>query len=53
LHKRIDPESKKRENLIGNGLAASPGGAVGRIVFNADDAVEWEEQGEDVILCRV
>ena len=34
------------------GLNASPGAAVGRVVFTADAAVEWAERGERVILCR-
>ena len=38
---------------IVNGLNASPGAAVGRAVFDADDAVEWVEQGEKVILVRI
>ena len=39
--------------LIANGLPASPGGAVGRIVFDAFDAYRWGEGGEKVILTRV
>ncbi|HVF53732.1 MAG TPA: pyruvate, phosphate dikinase [Actinomycetota bacterium] len=37
---------------IGKGLNASPGGAVGRAVFTADDASEWAAEGKAVILCR-
>ena len=35
------------------GLNASPGAAVGRAVFDADDAVEWVDRGEKVILVRI
>jgi pyruvate, orthophosphate dikinase len=37
---------------IASGLNASPGAAVGRAVFTADDAVAWAERGEPVILVR-
>jgi pyruvate, orthophosphate dikinase len=37
---------------IASGLNASPGAAVGRVVFSADDAQEWAERGEPVILVR-
>jgi pyruvate,orthophosphate dikinase len=37
---------------IASGLNASPGAAVGRAVFSADDAQEWAERGEPVILVR-
>jgi pyruvate,orthophosphate dikinase len=38
--------------LLGRGLAAAPGAAVGRAVFDAERAVEWAKQGERVILVR-
>lgn len=38
--------------LLAKGMAASPGAAVGKAVFDADVAVEWAERGEDVILVR-
>jgi pyruvate,orthophosphate dikinase len=38
--------------LLATGMAASPGAAVGKAVFDADVAVEWAERGEDVILVR-
>jgi len=50
LHSRIDPTA--RINGIGKGLPASPGAAVGRVVFTADDAEEWGKRGERVILVR-
>ena len=34
-------------------MAASPGAATGRVVFNADDAAEWASGGEKVIMVRV
>jgi pyruvate,orthophosphate dikinase len=39
--------------LLGKGLAAGPGAATGRIVFHAQDAVEWKKRGARVILCRI
>ncbi len=51
LHPIIDPKAKL--DVIGRGLGASPGAAVGRAVFSADDAVEWaRKKGEKVILVR-
>ena len=38
--------------LLGRGLAAAPGAAVGRVVFDADRAVEWAKNGERVIMVR-
>src|SRR4030095_15188136 len=39
--------------LLGKGLAAGPGAATGRVVFHAEDAVEWKNRGERVVLCRI
>jgi pyruvate,orthophosphate dikinase len=50
LHKTVDPKTK--EQSIVSGVAASPGAAVGKVVFTADDAVEMAKTGEDVILVR-
>ena len=50
LHRRLDP--KESVNPVGTGLPASPGAAVGRVVFHADDAVAWNDRGEEVILVR-
>ncbi len=52
LHPKLDLESEKTATLIGRGLPAGPGGAVGRIVFTADDAELWHTKGEKVILIR-
>ena len=50
LHPQIDPQAKK--DTIAKGLAASPGAAVGKVVFDPDEAVELAEKGEKVILVR-
>jgi pyruvate,orthophosphate dikinase len=47
---RFDAEAEKAP--IGRGMNASPGAAVGRVVFDSNTAVEWAERGEDVILVR-
>jgi len=53
LHPMFDPADKKKANKLGKGLPASPGAATGKVVFHADDAVEWAEKGEKVILVRI
>ena len=50
LHPSFDPQAHK--DVIAVGLAASPGAAVGKVVFNADDAVSLAAEGEKVILVR-
>ena len=50
LHPQIDPKAKR--NVIVKGLPASPGAAVGRVVFDADEAAERGGNGEAVILVR-
>ncbi|MBU4561712.1 pyruvate, phosphate dikinase [bacterium] len=50
LHRRIDP--KARIKVIAKGLAASPGAAVGEVVFTADHAQEEAEKGRKVVLVR-
>ena len=45
-------KSIKEGKLLAVGLNAGPGAATGRVVFNAEDAVEWAERGEKVILVR-
>ncbi|HLL21191.1 MAG TPA: pyruvate, phosphate dikinase [Kofleriaceae bacterium] len=50
LHPTIDP--KARPPAAGKGLPASPGAAIGRIVFTANAAQEWAQRGEMVILVR-
>jgi pyruvate,orthophosphate dikinase len=53
LRDTFDPNALKGATKIVNGLNASPGAAVGRAVFDADDAVEWVNRGEKVILVRI
>jgi pyruvate,orthophosphate dikinase len=50
LHPMLDPNAKY--DVLAKGLPASPGAAVGRVVFNANDAEEWHSRGEKVILVR-
>ncbi|MEK6975536.1 MAG: pyruvate, phosphate dikinase [Candidatus Thermoplasmatota archaeon] len=42
----------KSGKVLAKGLNAGPGAATGRVVFTADDAVEWKKRGEQVILVR-
>ena len=51
LHPMFDPKAEK--DVVATGLPASPGAATGRIVFHADDAEEWADKGEKVILVRI
>ncbi len=50
MHPRIDDE--RRPQLLTKGLPASPGAAIGRVVFTASEAEEWAQRGEQVILVR-
>ena len=52
LHKQIDPIAKAKSEVLCKGLPASPGAAVGRIVFDADAAVASKQKGEKCILVR-
>ncbi len=53
LHPQFDAAALKKATPIATALAASPGAACGRIVFTADDAKEWAEKGEKVVLVRL
>jgi pyruvate,orthophosphate dikinase len=53
LHPQFDAAALNAAEPIGRGLGASPGAACGRVVFSADDAVEWAKRGEQVILTRL
>jgi len=53
LHPIFDKAALKSANVIAKGLAASPGAASGKIVFNADDAAEWTARKEKVIMVRI
>ncbi len=52
LHKQLDPNSKKSRELLTKGLPASPGAAVGKLVFTAQEAHDLAQKGEKVILAR-
>ena len=53
LHPQFDAKALKAATPMGKGLGASPGAACGKIVFTADDAAEWNEKGEKVVLVRL
>ena len=53
LHPQFDTAALKAATPIGKGLGASPGAACGKVVFTADDAVEWAAKGEKVVLVRL
>ena len=52
LHPRFAEDANYADDVLGEGLAASPGAAVGQAVFTAEDAEAWREAGHDVILVR-
>ena len=52
LHPQFDAAELKKAELIGKGLAASPGAACGKVVFTAEDAKEWADRGEKIVLVR-
>lgn len=53
LHPQFDAAELKKATPIGKGLGASPGAACGKVVFTAEDAVEWADRGEKVVLVRL
>jgi len=53
LHPQFDTAALKAATPIGKGLGASPGAACGKVVFTAEDAEEWNDRGEKVILVRL
>ena len=53
LHPQFDAEALKKAVPMAKALGASPGAACGKIVFTAEDAKEWAERGEKVILVRL
>ena len=53
LHPQFDAAALKAATPMGKGLGASPGAACGKIVFSAEDAVEWAARGEKVVLVRL
>lgn len=52
LHPQFEDPSSYKDSVIAKGLPASPGAAVGQVVFNAEDAEAWHAQGKTVILVR-
>jgi len=52
LHPIFEESALEEASVITTGLAASPGAATGRIVFNSEKASEWKENGEKVLLFR-
>ena len=52
LHPILDPASEKKATVVAKGLPASPGGAVGTLVFTSEDAMEAAAAGKKVILVR-
>ena len=52
MHPKVNPEMERIHTPIEIGLPASPGGAIGRIVFSAQDAEKWHKQNKKVILVR-
>ena len=56
LHPQFDPKALKeadKKNVVGKGIAASPGAAAGQIVFTAEDAVIEGKKGKKVVLVRL
>lgn len=52
LHPMLDPKEELKAKPVASGLPAGPGGAVGQIVFTADDAEAWAKDGKKVVLVR-
>lgn len=53
LHPGFKDELAYQNDVLATGLPASPGAAVGRVVFTADEAESWAQKGEKVILVRI
>lgn len=53
LHPVFDKEALKKAKVITQGLPASPGAACGQIVFHAEDAEQWHNDGHKVIMVRI
>ncbi len=53
LHPVFDKDALKKAKVITQGLPASPGAACGQIIFHADDAQKWREDGHRVIMVRI
>ena len=53
LHPVFDKDALKAATVLTRGLPASPGAACGQIVFFADDAAKWHEEGKQVVMVRI
>jgi len=53
LHPIFDTDALQKATVLAKGLPASPGAATGKMVFFADEAVEWKAKGEEVVLVRI
>ena len=53
LHPQFDAAELKAAKVITKGLAASPGAACGQVVFSAEDAIAWSNEGKKVVLVRL
>lgn len=53
LHPVFDKDALKRAKVITQGLPASPGAACGQIVYNAEDAQKWHDDGHRVVMVRI
>ncbi len=53
LHPQFAADALKKATPMGKALGASPGAAAGKVVFTADDAKEWAQRGEKVVLVRL
>ena len=53
LHPVFDKDALKAAKVLTRGLPASPGAACGQIVFFADDAEKWHEEGKQVVMVRI
>ena len=53
LHPVFDKAAQKQAKVLTRGLPASPGAACGQVVFFADDAARWHEEGHQVIMVRI
>ena len=53
LHPVFDKDALKAAKVLTRGLPASPGAACGQIVFFADDAEKWHEEGRQVVMVRI
>lgn len=53
LHPQLSKANLKEDEIIGHGLPASPGAAVGKVVFSSEAAEEAQAKGEPVIMVRI